>query len=382
MNKIHYFKYLSIILLIFLANFQFAQEKNTIKGHVFSQKEEKPVAYANVRIKDSPYGTASDENGKFEFSFPNDFLKDTLIISCLGYKTLSIPINTLNLKQQQKFELEDSLILLNEVIALAYDFIDILKWKTKDDEKGRLYLTFATREIQNAANFVSLLKENLGKDFKIKSNFIRWKKINIKDIADKITVTVMWFRCPYCPDPENITVAIDVVDKKDNSLIENQAYQKNLKKYFQNILDKTFAQGVDYKQIVFKDSIAYLKNSNEPYTGQTYGYYENGQKGLKGSYLNGLRHGYWEYWYSNGQKKVEGYYNNGKKEGQWNYYYPSGKIRIKANYKNNEMDGINTWYYENGQKKKETLYRNGIYIEKTEWDENGNIIEIRNFLKN
>jgi antitoxin component YwqK of YwqJK toxin-antitoxin module len=94
-----------------------------------------------------------------------------------------------------------------------------------------------------------------------------------------------------------------------------------------------------------------------------------------------LREGYWEYWYSNGQKKVEGSYKNGKKEGKWVYYYPSGKIRIIANYKENEMDGTNIWYYENGQKKKEAVFRNGVYLEKTEWDEKGNVIEIRNFLK-
>ncbi len=378
----NYFKYIVIFLINLLYSFTFSQEKNQLKGYIFNQKDEKPISFANIRIKDSPYGTSSDESGKFEFTFPNQFLNDTLIISCLGYKTLTLPINKLNLKTSQRFELEDSLILLNEVIALAYDFIDALKWKTKNEEKGRLYLTFATRELTNAANFVSILKENFGKDFKIKSNFIRWKKIKIPEVDEKAEVIVAWFRCPYCPDPENITVTIDVTDKKNKSLVENEVFQKKLKKYFQNFLDNTFAQGVDYRQIEFRDSIAYLKKATEPYTGQCYGYFENGQKGLRGAYVNGLRDGLWEYWYSNGEKKVEGRYKMGKKEGQWNYYYPSGKIRIKANYKNNEFDGINTWYYENGQKKKESLYRDGVYIEKTEWDEKGNIIEIRNFLRN
>lgn len=378
-----YFNKQILIFLVFIFSFSclFSQEKNTIKGVIISQKEEKPISLANVRIKDSPYGSSSNDEGKFEFSFPNEFLKDTLLITCLGYKDLYVPISSLNLKQVQRFEMEDSLILLNEIIALAYDYIEALKWKTKKDEKGHLYLTFATREIQNAANFISILKEHFGKDFKIKSNFIKWKKVSIPEIGQKLTVIVAWFRCPYCPFTENITVTIDVLDKKDNSLVNNEAYTKKLAKYFQNLLDKTFAQGVDYRQLEVRDSITYLKKDTEPYTGQCYGYYENGQKGLKGSYINGLREGYWEYWYSNGQKKVEGSYKNGKKEGKWVYYYPSGKIRIIANYKENEMDGTNIWYYENGQKKKEAVFRNGVYLEKTEWDEKGNVIEIRNFLK-
>lgn len=379
----NYFKYyfLPVIIYFLSSGIVFSQEKNTLKGVVISQKEEKGIQYANIRIKDSPYGTTSDQNGKFEFTFPNQFLKDTLVISCIGYKQIALPISSLNLKQNQHFELEDSLILLNEVVAMAYDFIDALKWKTKKDDKSKLYLTFATREIQNAANFISILKETFGKDYKLKSNFIRWKKVKIPEVGDKITFVVAWFRCPYCPDAENITVTIDVMDKKGNSLVENSAYTKKLEKYFQNLLDKTFAQGVDYRQLETRDSIAYLKKSPDPYTGQCYGYYENGQKGLRGSYVNGVRDGLWEYWYSNGQKKVEGKYKMGEKTGQWLYWYSSGQLRIKANYQNNEMDGINIWYYENGQKKKEAKFRNGVYLEKTEWDEKGNVIEIRNFLK-
>ena len=270
----NYFKLFFLIIILFFCTGEltYSQEKNTLKGVVLSQKEEKGIQYANIRIKDSPYGTTSDEAGKFEFSFPNQFLNDTLIISCIGYKQVALPVKNLNLKQNQHFELEDSLILLNEVIAMAYDFIDALKWKTKKDDKSKLYLTFATREIQNAANFISILKENFGKDYKLKSNFIRWKKVKIPEVGEKITFVVAWFRCPYCPDAENITVTIDVMDKKDNSLVENAAYTKKLEKYFQNLLDKTFAQGVDYRQIETRDSIAYLKKSTEPDTGQCYGY--------------------------------------------------------------------------------------------------------------
>ena len=65
----------SVILLITLVVSASAQDKNTLKGTVTNQKEEKGVQYANIRIKDSPYGTTSDEAGKFEFSFPNQFLK-------------------------------------------------------------------------------------------------------------------------------------------------------------------------------------------------------------------------------------------------------------------------------------------------------------------
>jgi antitoxin component YwqK of YwqJK toxin-antitoxin module len=381
MNSFKYIYFILLLAFFFASSGVYSQDKNSLKGIVTSQKEEKPIQYVNIRIKDTPYGTTTNETGKFDFTFPSNFLNDTLLFTCVGYKQIRIPVNKIDLKQTQHFEMQDSLILLNEFVAMAYDFIDALKWKTKKNDVSRLYLTFATRELQNAANFVSILKEYFGKDYKVKDNFIRWKKIKIPDINDKTTFIVSWFRCPYCPDAENITVTIDVMDKKDNSLVENPNYQKKLIKFYQNLLDKTFAQGVDYRQLESRDSVSYLKKATEPYEGQCYGYYENGQKGLRGNYSKGIKNGVWEYWYSNGQKKVEGKYKMGIKEGLWIYWYPSGQVRIKANYVDNEMDGTNVWYYENGQKKKEAQFRNGVYIEKTEWDEKGRVIDIRNFLK-
>ncbi len=94
----------------------------------------------------------------------------------------------------------------------------------------------------------------------------------------------------------------------------------------------------------------------------------------------GIRDGYWEFWYSNGQKKVEGSYVEGLKNGEWTYWYSDGTLRMKSNYIMDEMDGMNYWYFESGQKKKEALYRNGVYLQKTEWDEKGKIVEATNYV--
>lgn len=372
---------ITIFFVIYKKNYFYSQifeEKLNLRGNVTSLKNNTPITSANIWIKNTYYGTTTDEKGYFELTFPKKFKNDTLIISCVGYKTEMFHLDTLNLNEPLYVELEDSLFILSEIDVIAYDYIDFLRWKAKNSETSQLYMTFATRDIQNVANFINFLKENIGRNYKLKANSIRWKKVFLNDkLPQKVEVFVSWFRCPYCPLPEDITVIIDVIENE--SLCENIIYQPILKEYFQSILDKTFATGVDINQLIIIESIAYLKGDTVPYTGYCYGYFENGQKGVRGYYENGLKNKYWEYWYSNGQKKIEGTYKNGKKEGIWKYYYPNGKLRILANYKNDLMDGINIWFYENGNKKKEVLFREGVYLDKTEWDEKGKVIETKSF---
>ena len=373
---------LYLIFVIIYPYILFSQNENKIilKGSVYSVSDDEPVSYASVRISSTTIGTITAEDGKFELPFAPQYLNDTLIVSSVGYKQYKIQISKINLKQFLHIEIEDSLFLLNEVVAMCYDNVEALRWKSKKSDESKYLLTFSTRELQNAANYINILKETFGSNAKIKLNFIRWKKVKIYGIPDKVSFIVSWFPCPYCPDKDNVAVTIEVLDRKNNNLIENNTYRKPLINYYQNLLDKTFAQGVDNAQLEKRSELMYLKKATEPYTGQCYGYYETGQKGLRGTYDKGLKNGFWEYWYSSGKKKIEGTYYNGKKNGEWRYWFLNGKPRIIANYIDDEMDGKNIWYYENGQKKKEATFRKGIYIEKTEWDEKGNVIDIKNIL--
>ncbi|PIX32812.1 MAG: hypothetical protein COZ59_12020 [Bacteroidetes bacterium CG_4_8_14_3_um_filter_31_14] len=375
------YRLLLLLILVFTNNL-FAQNNVQIilKGSVHSVSSDEPVSFATVHIQKTTIGTITAEDGKFELPFESRYLNDTLIISSVGYKQVKLLISQIKLKQFLHIEIEDSLFLLNEVVAMCYDNIEALRWKSKKNDKSQYLLTFSTRELQNAANYISILKETFSGNAKIKTNFIRWKKVKIYGIPDKVNFTISWFPCPYCPSQANIAVTIEVLDKKNNNLIENAAYRKPLITYYQNLLDKTFAQGVDNSQLEEHSQVMFLKKATEPYSGQCYGYYESGQKGLRGIYKNGVKDGFWEYWYSNGQKKIEGTYSNGKKEGKWLFWFSNGQLRISANYIDDDMDGKNIWYWENGQKKKETTFRKGVYLEKTEWNEKGKVTDITNYL--
>lgn len=368
-----------LLLIIPVFTLTSQEKKLNIKGQVISASREEPVANANIYIPKIRLGTLTDENGRFELELLPENRNDTVIFSLIGYKPHIAVISSLTGKAGALVELEDSLFLLNEVKAICFDNVMALKWKNKNESKSKTMLSFATRKIDNVSNYVNLLKESHGYT-KLKGNSLKWKKVVIPEIKNKVDYHVSFFPCPYCPEEENVTVTIDIKDSKGVNLAESAEYSKIVTRHFQNLLDRTFAQGIDHNQLEKRLDIMYLKKATDPYTGKCFGYFENGQKGLRGEYKSGLRDGYWEFWYSNGQKKVEGAYVEGLKNGEWTYWYSDGTIRMKANYIMDQMDGMNYWYFENGQKKKEALYKEGVYLQKTEWDQNGKIIEATHYV--
>lgn len=76
---------------------------------------------------------------------------------------------------------------------------------------------------------------------------------------------------------------------------------------------------------------------------------------------NGLKQGLWEEYWDNGNLQSKGSYVNGLKEGYWEYY-EDGNLISKGSYKNDLADGIWEYYYTNGRLKFGILYNNGVKI--------------------
>lgn len=88
----------------------------------------------------------------------------------------------------------------------------------------------------------------------------------------------------------------------------------------------------------------------EPYTGECYQNFPNGELGVKGRYVNGKKEGVWTWYYSNGNKKRESLYRNGLKSGK-----------------------SNTWYI-SGKKRSEIIFNEDNNLKETRWDEKGKVI--------
>ena len=370
-EKRYIYRILIALVFTFIVNFSFSQNKQ-LKGKIVEVETGNPVSFANIVILKTTTGGISDENGKFEITYPDSLSSYTLLISAIGYKTYKKKLSYL--KSPATINLEDSLFLIDEVKALAYDFVKPLKWENKKKHTTQYLLTFASRDKNNATNFIKIFKELFRKN-KQKNNVYLWKKIKLPNINEKASVIVIISNCNYCPLENDINVTMAFEGRKTKNLLSNEKYRKILTAYFQSLLDKTFAQGINFSQLEKRNHIYYLIKGETPYTGKCYQYFKSGQKGLKGQLVNGKRDGQWDYWYSDGQQKLSVQYKNGEKTGDWIFWYPNGQMKSKTHYVNGKLEGINQWWYENSQMEKEALFKNGVFKKKREWDEKGRLIE-------
>lgn len=111
----------NLIFISFVLLSQFSLTQNTtVRGFVMEDSTTRSVIYAKVFFMGTQIGTTTDTSGYFKISIPNKNLAfDTLIISCLGYKTEKIHINS-DRDQTINVQLRSSLFLeLEEIKATA-----------------------------------------------------------------------------------------------------------------------------------------------------------------------------------------------------------------------------------------------------------------------
>jgi TonB-linked SusC/RagA family outer membrane protein len=117
------------VCLMLLAQFAFSQQRQ-IRGTVTSGGE--PVPFVSVVVKGTNLGVATDVNGNYELTVPQD--AKTLVIAGIGYKTKEISIEsgtTFNV------ELEEDVLNLDQVVITANAI-----------EREKRSLGYATTQIQ------------------------------------------------------------------------------------------------------------------------------------------------------------------------------------------------------------------------------------------
>ena len=98
-----------------------------------------------------------------------------------------------------------------------------------------------------------------------------------------------------------------------------------------------------------RKGITYYKG--EPFTGEMFQNYKNGQLRYKQNYEDGKIDGLSESYYENGQLENKENYKDGKEDGLIEVYYENGQLKYKLNYKDGKQDGLIEWYDKDGKKK-------------------------------
>jgi len=154
-------KYSFYIIFAFLFNFGFVTSQGiVIKGNI-SDSLNTPIEYSSIGVLNRDVGTVSDKAGDFILKIKESMIKDTLRISCVGYKPIELLIKEI-LKNQHSLSinLENFIEELDEVILTSK--------KTKTYESGKLRIKtkvkviFSKTELENKK-----LGTEIGRKFKL-----------------------------------------------------------------------------------------------------------------------------------------------------------------------------------------------------------------------
>ena len=127
------------------------------------------------------------------------------------------------------------------------------------------------------------------------------------------------------------------------------------------------SDGVNENELEAREGVAYLKNSDSPYTGKVFEFHDNGQKKLEAGYKDGKYDGPAVSWHENGQKDSEGNNKDGKLYGPAVVWYGNGQKKAEANYKDGKVHGPAVAWYENGQKLQVAEFKDGKLVTIKVW---------------
>ena len=124
--------YLSILFLFFVSLDSTAQRK-VIRGLILDLQSGEHAPFASLRLDKSGYGKLSDSAGSFVFIFDN-WPRDTLEISYVGFQTYYIPLNDSLLRHQVNDTLDLTISLIrknytNEVVVRRKVDFGLLLWR-------------------------------------------------------------------------------------------------------------------------------------------------------------------------------------------------------------------------------------------------------------
>ncbi|NER17315.1 carboxypeptidase-like regulatory domain-containing protein [Spongiivirga citrea] len=111
-----------LIIIVFKFSVSFAQENiSTLTGQILDKKTSEPIPFVSIYIEGQPIGTTTNDDGFFIFHIPHGYEASNVIISIIGYQTIS--------KQLDTFIENEQLFLSSETVNLDEVTITVSKKK-------------------------------------------------------------------------------------------------------------------------------------------------------------------------------------------------------------------------------------------------------------
>jgi len=92
----------------------------------------------------------------------------------------------------------------------------------------------------------------------------------------------------------------------------------------------------------------------------------------------GRKHGKETWWYANGRLKYEAFNRDGSREGKYTAWDSAGNLWYQGYEYHGKPESTLTYWYPDGKMKSQALFRDGIQLERKDWDGNGRLLVPRN----
>ena len=89
-------KWSTIFLILFSLELLAQNEYITLKGEIVDNKTEELLPFASIYLEGTSIGTTSNMEGAFEFHIPINMRNKKVIISMIGYTSVSIESSNFN----------------------------------------------------------------------------------------------------------------------------------------------------------------------------------------------------------------------------------------------------------------------------------------------
>lgn len=109
---------LTFTLFIFIGSVRLYAQN--FSGQIFDNKTKQPIPYVNIGIPNKGLGTVSDDTGNFSIQLDDKYNNDSLKISMIAYKPISLKVQDAKDKYgstSAKFYMDENSYQLNEVVV-------------------------------------------------------------------------------------------------------------------------------------------------------------------------------------------------------------------------------------------------------------------------
>lgn len=163
-----------IIFSFVISLFSISALGQVVNGTIIDAKSTKPIPYANILIKGTQLGTVANQDGEFQISMTNLDQEFSLVISVIGYSTLETKITKGINNLKLVFELEESLIELQEVVITYLSAKGIL---------DNFYKNYATNYFQGPSFITAFYHSTLSENEEFKH--LLEATINVREFKNK-----------------------------------------------------------------------------------------------------------------------------------------------------------------------------------------------------